>query len=62
MLCSRENGRCAVQKDGMIFYHDDNHLTATAAEMVLDTYTPALEKFLNGVQTASPPRLRTEPE
>lgn len=56
ILCARDSDRCAVQKDGVIFYHDDNHLTATAAEMVLDAYTPALGKFLAGRQTASAPR------
>lgn len=50
ILCARDGGRCAVRKDDVIFYHDDNHLTATAAEMVLDTYAPALCEFLAGAR------------
>jgi len=61
ILCVRDSGRCEVQRDGVIFYHDDNHLTATAAEMVLDTYAPALGRFLAGKQAARLPHSGAEP-
>jgi hypothetical protein len=50
-VCSADRARCAVRKDGIVIFTDDNHLTATFSQSVSEVFGDRVEAAVRSLAT-----------